>query len=623
MDWSLKLRRCSYGVVCSGIVLCLLFPGLANAQKIWRLTQFEVARSNQETPPVKRHYQLIMLPDSWQHIHQNSRNAWYKTVFKIPTNISNLALYVPRHSMNIEVFIDGLSIGNGGKSTEPISRNHGRPMIFYLPEVLVKNKPQIELTIKITDNPWALGYLGSVYIGDATLLTNQYRTREFQQVIVPTGLGLVMILFAISSLYIFTKRPSETQYLWFALAMALFSVDTFNVYVTNIPFNRVRWEIYVQVIVFLFASSFIIFIHRFTKTGWDQIEPVFGILLILQIVVLSLADENYFYSIKNTFNIFIMLYGFILAVPITRKYRQTSSAEAGITLLAGIILLVLSVHTCLIHSGIISPENLHIIHYAAPGIFILISFSLLTKFLSSLKKSEELAKTLDQRVRNKEMELLASYEQVKNLEQRQAIADERVRIMRDMHDGFGGQLVGAIAMTDSNQSSMGELSKQLRGALTDLRIMVDSLDPNTQELPVALGMLRTRIQPVLDSSNITLVWDMDELPDTLELPPCMTLSMLRVLQESMTNIVKHSIASIIKIEIKLVDQISNKVLKICIWEDGKGFDPAATTGKGLRNIKQRIDKMEGNILHQNINNGFEICFTLPVFSSVQFDCIPV
>ena len=587
MGSSRELRKCSCGVVCLGIALWALFPDLANAQAVFRLTQFEVARSNNETPPAARDYRPITLPDSWQRSGADVRNAWYRTSVKIPVDVSTLALYVPRLSMNIGVFIDGQSIGTGGQFTEPISRNHGRPMIFYLPEAVVENKTNFVLTIRITDNPWALGYLGPVFIGDAMVLTSQYRIREFLQVLLPAGLGLVMIVFALSSLYIFIRRPSETQYCWFALAMTLFSVDTFNVFVTSIPVTRIWWEIYVQTTIFAFATSLIIFVHRFTSTGWRRIESLLAVLLIMQIVVLSLSSEYYFYSIKNLFNMSIMMYGCFLTVLIVRRYLQTSSHEAGITALAGIILLALSVHTWLIHSGAIAPENLHIIHYAAPGFFILISFSLLTTFLSSLKHTEELARTLDQRVRDRERELVISYEQVSILEQRRAITDERVRIMRDMHDGFGGHLVGAISMAESSQSTMRELAKHLRSALLDLRIMIDSLDPNTRELPVALGMLRTRIQPVLDSRNVALVWDVDGLPDTLEMHPRMTLSILRILQESITNMVKHSIGNTIKLVIKLTEHVTSKALKIRIWEDGKGFDPTTSSaGRGLANIRQ-------------------------------------
>lgn len=612
MDLLTVPLRISVAQLLLGLVLYVAVPGASSAEDFSQLVDFDVARSDSDALPSETDFKPIRLPDSWRQNKVAFRNAWYRTKLKLPADVSNLALYVPRLSMNIGVFIDGLAVANGGRFSEPISRNHGRPLFFFIPESVLKDKTEIVLMLRISDNPWGLGYLGPLFFGDADVLLHRYQMREFLTVRLPIGLGIVMILFALSSWYIYIKRPGENQFLWFGLAMALFSVDTINVFVTDIPVPRLQWEIYVQIVVFAFAASTILFIHRFTNTGWQKIEPLLGALLVVQVVVLAVVPKQDFFTVKNLFNMIIITYGVVLVISVARKFKTTVSKEAGVTLLAGVILLALSVHTWLIHSGTISPEKLHVIHFGAPGFFLLTSFALLRKFLGSLQETEILARTLDQRVHDRERQLIVSYEQVKQMEQRQAIAEERVRITRDMHDGFAGQLVGAIAMTESNRTSMNELSRQLRSALMDLRIMIDTLDPNTHEFAVALGMLRSRIQPLLDSRNFALLWNVDGVPYTLSLHPFMTLSILRVLQECFTNLLKYSDGSTAQLDANFVQQVSSAILKIRIWEDGKGFEPGIAEGRGLANVRKRIDAMNGKIVYQPIDHGFEIRFAIPV-----------
>ncbi len=175
--------------------------------------------------------------------------------------------------------------------------------------------------------------------------------------------------------------------------------------------------------------------------------------------------------------------------------------------------------------GILDPENIHIIHYSAPSFFLLISLSL---------------------VRKKEKELASSYEKLHILNKKKTLSEERTRIMREVHDGFGAHVVGALVMLDTEKVNLKKLSDFLKSSLMDLRIMIDALDPNMHEISLALAMLRTRVEPILKNKNILLDWDLCNLPDDLVFNQNKTLSLLRVLQELITNVMKHSVASQIK-----------------------------------------------------------------------------
>lgn len=589
----------------------------SSEQSVKRLTEFNVIRSINDHYDKNQMAQSVTLPDSW-HEKQNPpfRNSWYSAKINVADVRKPFAVYIPRVSMNVSVTVNGKEIGSGGQFTEPISRNHGRPLLFVAPAWLLQGDTVADLTIRVSDNLWGLGYLGPVYVGDLSTLTNMYHVREFWQVHLTLALALLMVIFSVVSFTLYAIRGKETHYVWFGLAMLLFAVDTFNVFVTNIPVERRAWEIYSQTIVYAFAVATIVFIHRFTQVGWKFVEPILGIILVIKLVTLLLVDVRDLFVIASIFNLVVISYGALLAVMVVRSYIKTSRYETGVTALAGLILLAVASHTWLVQFGIFNPENLHIIHYGAPCFFLLISFSLARKFLASLDSAEALARELDMRVQQKEKELAATYEELNILNQRRTLSEERSRIMREVHDGFGAHLVGAMTMLETQKVDHKELSDYLKTSLLDLRIMIDSLDPDVHEVSIALGMLRSRVEPILKNRNITLDWKMGTLPDDLALNPNKTLSLLRVMQELITNILKHSSTNHVAVVAKLENYQEQRILLIDLYENGSGFDPNNNTGRGMRNIHNRIKDLDGKISYRRENNGFKTTITVPGFPMV-------
>lgn len=82
-------------------------------------------------------------------------------------------------------------------------------------------------------------------------------------------------------------------------------------------------------------------------------------------------------------------------------------------------------------------------------------------------------------------------------EKDQLLTKERERITREMHDGLGSQLVSTLSMVERGLGSQAHVAESLRRALDDMRIMIDSLDPNTTDFATSLGKLRARLELLL------------------------------------------------------------------------------------------------------------------------------
>ena len=90
-----------------------------------------------------------------------------------------------------------------------------------------------------------------------------------------------------------------------------------------------------------------------------------------------------------------------------------------------------------------------------------------------------------------EERLKASFAREEERARAAALANERTRLMRDLHDGLGGQLVSIVALSERGNGSAG-IGDAARAALKDLRLVIDSMDDIGGDLMLALGSWRER-----------------------------------------------------------------------------------------------------------------------------------
>lgn len=181
-------------------------------------------------------------------------------------------------------------------------------------------------------------------------------------------------------------------------------------------------------------------------------------------------------------------------------------------------------------------------------------------------------------------------------------AIERQRMLGDMHDGVGGHLMGLIVRVRAKQVEGDELQKALQACLDDLRLVVDSLDPDDRVLEVALGELRQRAFVQSEASGIALEWQTEGTGE-LMLPGDRTLDVLRACQEMLSNAMRHAKAKRIVFRLEL--RVSTQHLIISVRDDGVGFDPVARgrSGRGVTSLKARATKLNGSMRFEPANPG--------------------
>jgi len=176
-----------------------------------------------------------------------------------------------------------------------------------------------------------------------------------------------------------------------------------------------------------------------------------------------------------------------------------------------------------------------------------------------------------------------------------AVASERHRLARDLHDAVSQTLFSAslIAETlprvwerypDEAWKSVDELRQLTRGALAEMRTLLLELRPKAlieAKLDKVLGTLteaitsRTRI-PI----SLALEGNCSLLPDV-------QIALYRIAQEALNNVAKHAKAS----QATVTLSCKPEKVELCISDDGRGFDPKSISphhlGVGIMHERAR------------------------------------
>jgi len=191
--------------------------------------------------------------------------------------------------------------------------------------------------------------------------------------------------------------------------------------------------------------------------------------------------------------------------------------------------------------------------------------------------------------------------------------EERNRLAKELHDGVAGSLVGINLMLDYEnsiqknkkiseiQKSINSLYEEIRDISHDLRTGV-SENTDLQQLirNLASGYERTK------RFNTNLLF----FPDNIfsEVNSNLKMDMYRIFQEIFTNTYKHSKA--MNIDINCTQNSEN--INIVIEDDGKGFPENYTEGIGLENIRERLNKYQGEMIVENTSQGSIIILNIPM-----------
>lgn len=210
-------------------------------------------------------------------------------------------------------------------------------------------------------------------------------------------------------------------------------------------------------------------------------------------------------------------------------------------------------------------------------------------------------------------QMRAEFDRAQAAEREAVLAAERSRLLHDLHDGLGSQLITALRMTRREGVPREDVARVIEDSLEDMRLIIDSLDLEERDLLPLLGNLRYRLEPRLNAIGVTLHWDVEALPELDYLSPETGLAIVRIVQEAVNNAVRHGPARNITVRVRA----TGEAVELAVRDDGRGFDVASPPGngapqRGLGAMRARAAKIGGTIRFDSGAGGTAVTLSLPL-----------
>lgn len=225
----------------------------------------------------------------------------------------------------------------------------------------------------------------------------------------------------------------------------------------------------------------------------------------------------------------------------------------------------------------------------------------------SLQQEENAKQQINQMIKDHKLSVIERYQEGQD--------EERSRLAREIHDGIGSDLAGIkIAFEHyAEQHEEKQQSKRIASAINNACIDVRGLSHQLHPLPFSkigfTSFLHDFINQISEKSTVEIKAFFFPEEDIDSLPEALLADTYRIVQELVNNILKHAAATQAEVQLTKHEDHLNMVIN----DNGKGFQKNKKQGIGLRNIKERLHKMQGTLdIDSASANGTSIMIDIPI-----------
>lgn len=579
---------------------------------LWREATFEVVAPAPEPP------RAVTLPHDWRATHPRAERARYRLRVDLPPSRAGSDLYLPSTDPGTRVRVNGALVEEGDPFLALASRLWRVPLYVPVPGALWRDGAN-EVELDVRPVKAGDGYLAPLYAGTREALRPAYEARRFLQVTGIQVLVVASVAFALFMGLLWLLRRKEEAALWFAASLLVVAFGFWNLVALQVWVPKPSWNWVGVALPAWLLATLTLFTHRLLGVRRPRLELALGAAALAGTLFFAAAEGTApYHAVRPVWGALVLAGGLYPGFLVLRHAVRTASLEATLLLTAALALFVAAAHDLGVANGALPFDHDLAIAWAVVVGISLTAWIFLRRFIAALDTSEALSAELEQRVAEKGAELARNYERLRHLERAQAVARERERMMADLHDGLGGQLVSTLAMLGSGDAKPSQLESALQAALDDMRLLIHSIEADETELVDALATLRARLAPRLRQAGIEVDWAVADVPTPPGFGPEKALQVMRIVQEAVANVLKHAGARTLRLRSGVADgsrageafgshgappsdlAAAPREVFVAIEDDGRGFAPAAGTGRGLANMRRRAEALGGRLeLHSD------------------------
>lgn len=600
------------------LLALLVCSGLAQAAPpaepgVVLLDRAEAARSdwNAAAPPAAG-WTPVTLLDVWnQRWPGHDGVVWYRLHWRQDDPRRPTALLADYMSLSGAIYVNGEAVARDPQLVEPLSRTWNAPHYVLLPPSLLRAGDN-SVWLRVSGLSDYLPGAGPVRVGDPQALQQRYRSERFVRYDIKLiNLAMAVVLGGVF-LLMWLLRRKDSVYGWFALTELAGSLYGYNHIATTIwPLGRTdAWQAFNAAFYVVAGACYALFLLRYCERRYPRLERALAVLSALALLSAALAPA----WMGAHRNLWFAVGGLVYYVSIGWFLLQAwrSRRPDALVLAACLLLPVLvSFRDFAVFFGW-AQGTTYWLSLTSVLTLVGIGFVLSYRFVAAMRRVEGFNLELKREVEHATSELAATLSRQHALELAHSRAGERLQLVRDLHDGFGGTLVATIAQLerapgDTPKAAVLSTLKELRD---DLRLVIDSTAREHADLVAQLAPLRHRLGRLLETADIDSRWQLQGL-DGVALDSARSLDLLRLLQEALTNVFKHSRARRVDVRIVRADQR----LQLRVDDDGQGMAAVsgdADGGAGLASMRLRARRLGGELRIESGPQGTGLFVEFPL-----------
>jgi signal transduction histidine kinase len=205
--------------------------------------------------------------------------------------------------------------------------------------------------------------------------------------------------------------------------------------------------------------------------------------------------------------------------------------------------------------------------------------------------------------------------------QLRSVAEERLRIARELHDAVGHHLSLINVQTAAalrklrkdplyrTEETLQVIADTSQLSLRELRAMVGVLREPGEDSPTGPGPSLEQLPSLVAAARASGLEVDLRVDGSAALPVAVDAAAYRVVQESLTNVLRHAKAK--RVQVKVVTGTST--LAVAVVDDGLGDAKGAKAGNGLTGMRERAESLGGTFTAgPRDDGGFSVEATWPL-----------
>ncbi len=476
-----------------------------------------------------------------------------------------------------------------------------KPHLIKLPDDLPTGVPTWSVDFEVHGHDHQEIAMDQVWYGPYEELGGAYKWRYLIKWIGVHVLIVAYLLSAIAALAFWNSDRSYRSPGWFAGFCGFAALAMTTGLATESP--PVDWPLYLHFAIF-FVGIACIFLTQFVleKTGARTNRSDKALLILALFFVISgvvMYQDRIRFPYALVIDLSCLALGCVLIGSLLSSVWRKPELLNWVLLGGVLVSLLFGAHSVAVGWWTGFYSSSYSLQFAPLPITLTMGWVVIRRYARMKLRTDALNRRLTRRVARREAELQGAFASIAQLQQDEAVRQERERFMRDMHDGLGAQLITSLRMAQRGTMSHDAMRDVLQECLDELRFSIESLKPTADDFLTVLGNYRYRLQPRLEAAGLALQWRFDDVPSH-SLSPLAILQTLRILNEAVTNALKHSHTT----QLDITGQAMQGSYVVSVRDYGRGFAVQQNMpGEGLPSMAQRAGQIGAQLSFESGAGG--------------------